>query len=221
MFDLDLYIQNLLSRLKASFGERLVYVGLQGSYLRGEAHENSDIDIMAVIDGLTADDLMRYKSILEEIGYYDKSCGFICGKAEMAHWNPLEICHLLHTTKDLYGALAELVPAYSREDERNFIKLSLGNVYHELCHRRIHADKDKNISALPQVYKAVFFIIQDLYYLENDVFYNSKAELIKHLVGKSKAVMLKAAELQGGAEYDFDSAFELLFSWCRETLNGL
>ncbi|MBQ9141799.1 MAG: nucleotidyltransferase domain-containing protein [Lachnospiraceae bacterium] len=31
---------------KDEFGDRLLYVGLQGSYLRGEATESSDIDIM-------------------------------------------------------------------------------------------------------------------------------------------------------------------------------
>ncbi len=30
-----------------------MYIGLQGSYLRGEATENGNIDIMAVIDEIT------------------------------------------------------------------------------------------------------------------------------------------------------------------------
>ena len=49
MFNAEKYIQALLSVMKDDFGERLMYVGLQGSYLRGEATEDSDIDIMAVI----------------------------------------------------------------------------------------------------------------------------------------------------------------------------
>ena len=51
MFDLQSYLSRLLSLLRRTFGPRLVYLGLQGSYLRGEATENSDIDVMAVIDG--------------------------------------------------------------------------------------------------------------------------------------------------------------------------
>ena len=51
MINIDNYIESFLKEAKAVYGERLVYVGLQGSYLRGEAHENSDIDIMVLIDG--------------------------------------------------------------------------------------------------------------------------------------------------------------------------
>ena len=46
MFDLDSYLNDLISNCRSAFGERLLYIGLQGSYLRGEAHENRDIDAM-------------------------------------------------------------------------------------------------------------------------------------------------------------------------------
>ena len=32
-------------------------MGLQGSWLRGEAHENSDIDIMVILDGFSVRDI--------------------------------------------------------------------------------------------------------------------------------------------------------------------
>ena len=54
-FNIDNYMENLISRCKEAFGNRLVYVGQQGSWLRGEATENSDIDVMgagrAVFEG--------------------------------------------------------------------------------------------------------------------------------------------------------------------------
>lgn len=34
MFNIESYIENLLGVLKDIFGERLLYLGLQGSYLR-------------------------------------------------------------------------------------------------------------------------------------------------------------------------------------------
>ena len=46
MFDLNRYLADLTLNCRSAFGERLLYMGLQGSYLRGEAHENSDIDVM-------------------------------------------------------------------------------------------------------------------------------------------------------------------------------
>ena len=48
--------------------------------------------------------------ILKEIGFYEKSCGFICGKDEMKRWNPLEVCRLRHTTKELVGVLTDYLP---------------------------------------------------------------------------------------------------------------
>ena len=125
MFRIDEYIYKLTDILKASLGSRLAYIGLQGSYLRGEATESSDIDIMAVIDDISPKDLTTYQKALISVGHFDKSCGFICGKSDLEHWNPLEICHLLNTTKDYYGELKKLVPKYTVEDEKNYVKLGL------------------------------------------------------------------------------------------------
>ena len=41
------------SRLRALFGERLSDVRLFGSFARGEAHEDSDVDVLVLVDGLT------------------------------------------------------------------------------------------------------------------------------------------------------------------------
>ena len=141
MFKADEYINSLTELLKAVYKERLIYIGLQGSYLRGEATENSDIDIMVVVDDITTFDLEEYRRVILTLPDYDKSCGFICGKEELLNWNPLEICHLVHTTKDYYGTLSELVPEYSEYDVRAFVKLSLGNLYHELCRSEEHTSE--------------------------------------------------------------------------------
>ena len=105
MFQPDSYISALLALLKEAFSERLVYVGLQGSYLRGEATESSDIDIMAVVDGMTVADLDAYRRAVATLPDANQFCGFICGKDELQHWNPLEICHLLHSTKEAFALL--------------------------------------------------------------------------------------------------------------------
>ena len=65
MFDINDYVQKLISQCKAAFGERLLYVGYMGSYLRGEANENSDIDVMVVIDNITISDMNTYRDIIK------------------------------------------------------------------------------------------------------------------------------------------------------------
>ena len=212
MFDLDSYLHALALSCRAAFGERLLYVGLQGSYLRGEAHENSDIDVMVILDRFCVQDMDRYREILKEIGFYERSCGFICGRDELLRWSPLEVCQLRHTTKDLYGVLTDYLPSATREDEVNYVKLSLGNLYHELCHRYIHADRERNVAAFRGTCKGVFFLMQNLHYLESGRFVLTKKEL-KEAVSAEDRRVLELAELPDG--FDFDQAFSALFAWCQ------
>ena len=212
MFELNSYLQALISCCQASFGDRLKYVGLQGSYLRGEAHEGSDIDVMVILDRFSLADMDTYREILKKIGCYEKSCGFICGKEEMQRWNPLEVCQLRHTTKDLFGVLTDFLPSATREDEINYVKFSLGNLYHEICHRYIHADRDKNVRKFRDTCKSVFFLMQNLDYLESGCFVLTKKGL-KEAVSPEDRRVLELAELPDG--FDFDDAFAALFAWCQ------
>lgn len=221
VLDVEAYISQFIGLLRQKYGARLLYVGLQGSYLRNEATESSDIDLMVVVDGLSVDDLDRYREAIISIGDCEKSCGFICGKTDLAHWNPLEICHLLHSTKDYYGTLEDLVPRYTQENIRDFVKISVNNLYHEICHRYLHSDWETNTAQLPCSYRSVFFILQNLYYLEHGVFVQTKAGLRTLLSGKDRSVLDTAVHLAQGEKYDFPVAFSLLFSWCQDTMKKL
>ena len=218
MFKTDVYIPALIELLKVAYKERLLYVGLQGSYLRGEATEYSDIDIMVVVSDMRVADLARYREAISSLEDYDKSCGFICGIEELQNWKPLEICHLLHTTKDYYGTLEKLLPEYTENDVRNFVKMSLGNLYHEICHRYIHAPREKNIAKLPYTYRSVFCILQNLYYLESGIFIGTKNELREVLSDKDKIILDTAISIGNRIEFDFDETFDLLFTWCKKTM---
>ena len=67
MFNPEDYLARLTARLTEAFGARLIYVGLQGSYLRGEAGPDSDIDAMVVLDRLTPADLDAYRRIIHTL----------------------------------------------------------------------------------------------------------------------------------------------------------
>lgn len=218
MFDINDYVQKLISQCKAAFGERLLYVGYMGSYLRGEANENSDIDVMVVIDNITISDMNTYRDILKALGKYDKSCGFICGKDEMKGWSPLEVCQLINTTKDVYGKLETLLSPFTREDEINYVKFCLGNLYHELCHRFVHASREKNIEKFRGTCKFFFFLIQNLHYLETGNFILKKADL-KNAVSETDRRVLEFAALPDS--FDFDAALEELFVWCQNAFKRL
>ena len=212
-FNIDNYLEKLISLCKESFGERLLYVGLQGSYLRGEATENSDIDVMIVLDGFSVEDMKTYRDILKEIGWYEKSCGFICGKEELTNWNPLEALQLKYTTKDLLGKLEKLLPPATRQDEINYVKISLGNFYHEICHRYIHAGDEKSRNKLRASSKQLYFVIQNLHYLESGHFLLKKSDL-KAAVSAEDREMLCIPELPD--DYDFEKTYEAVITWCQK-----
>ena len=218
MLDVGGYLQKLIGACKNAFGDRLVYVGLQGSYMRNEATDKSDIDVMIVLDDFSVADMDVYREILKNIGEYEKSCGFICGKDEMMRWNPLEVCQLRHSTKDLFGELKDFLPAATREDEINYVKLSLGNLYHELCHRYIHADRKKNIAAFRGTCKGLFFLIQNLHFLESGSFAVTKRDLKTQVSEKDRAI-LEMAELPD--DFDYDRTFHLVFDWCQSAFDRI
>ena len=221
MIGIEKYVDDLIAKLKTRFEERLVYVGLQGSYLRGEATEESDIDIMTVIDGLSISDMDAYRDIIRSMPCADKSCGFICSREDLRCWGPQEILHLLHSTGDRYGELVHLVPEHTDADVRYFVKKCIGDLYHELCHRYIHGKPENTVAALPVMYKGVFFILQDKHYLESGRFIGKRSALLTELCGLDRDVMMRSMQLKEDPITRFVEDFRLLFTWCQKTLASL
>ncbi len=222
MVEIESYTGRLLEKLKERFGGRLVYLGLQGSYLRGEAGENSDIDIMAVLNELTLEDMDAYRAVVEEMEESGRACGFICSREDLRCWNRCEIGHLLHTTKDLYGRLAELTPDYSPEDVREYVRILVGNLYHGICHPYIHSADPLSGERLEAAYKQVFFILQNKQYLESGLWGGTKRELLGMLQEEDGALLGTAMRMgTEGAPVDEAERRALLrqiMEWCQRTL---
>ena len=52
--------------------DRIWFLGLQGSYGRGEAGDQSDIDVVIILDTVSASDLETYAMLLEADEYNAK-----------------------------------------------------------------------------------------------------------------------------------------------------
>ena len=215
MFSIDLYLKQLTGSLLDVFGDRLLYIGLQGSFRRGEAKNNSDIDIMTVLDDLTVADLYTYRQTVQAIESPHPTCGFICGKAELLCWNPCEICQVAHETKDIYGALAPLLPTYTKEDVRRGVQAGVGDLYHAICHSVVHAKGCADTATLAAAYKTAFYLLQNLIFLKTGVFCLTKGELTQAVDGMDREI------LQTDPQENPDAAFSLLFDWCKATLQQL
>lgn len=224
MFRVDEWMSRLREQLLLTFNERLIYIGLQGSYRRNEATDSSDIDVMVVLDYLSVDDLKIYKNIISNMNDSEKACGFICGAGELKSWPKHEIFLLVHETKDYYGNLKPLVPEISRENIKDFVKISIGNLYHEICHRYIYSTIENNYKKLGNSYKSTFYILQNLYYLNNNEFISTKSELLMKLTGADKEILETAMNWNKISNIDnieFDRYFNLLFLWCNRTLQSM
>ena len=217
MLDASVCMNDLAVQLRDAFGARLIYLGLQGSYARGEADEQSDLDVMCVLDGLSTADLDAYRRIIRKLPWAEKACGFICGREELAAWNPLEIACLLRSTRDWVGSLEALVPENTREDLRRFVQLSAGNLYHELCHRRIYRGAARSVEALPGCGKMALYMIQALTLLETGSFPRTMAELTALPNALDAHVAARALALRRG-DSPCEMDFSLLLDWCRQAL---
>ena len=63
MQNIDLWLTEFQTRLDETFTNRIYFLGLQGSYARGEATASSDLDVVVIFDELTPADLQK-KEIL-------------------------------------------------------------------------------------------------------------------------------------------------------------
>ncbi len=215
VFEIETWLQDFTKKLFDIFGNRLKFIGLQGSYKRGEAKPESDIDIVIILDKLSFEDLNSYKKIVNSMPYSEKVCGFISGEKEIYNWPKFDLFQLLNDTVSLHGNLQDFIPIIKRNDILNSIKINTANLYHQMCHAYLFENKD--VEVLYQGYKSVFFILQALYYSRNTEYIGSKKELVKLLEGEDKEILLvnmNWKSLQVNENLDF--YFEKIINWAGE-----
>ena len=101
MIDISAWIDVFLKSLQETFGDRVWFVGLQGSYGRGEATETSDIDMVVILDDLTAKDIAAYNRMLNTLLHRERVCGFLSGKEELLNWEPSDLFQFYYDTKPI------------------------------------------------------------------------------------------------------------------------
>lgn len=83
MIDVTAWMKDFLQTLNETFGKRVWFVGLQGSYGRGEATETSDIDVVVILDELSSMDIRTYNNMLDALSHRELICGFLSGKKKL------------------------------------------------------------------------------------------------------------------------------------------
>ncbi|MFD1174856.1 nucleotidyltransferase domain-containing protein [Paenibacillus puldeungensis] len=217
-FSIEDWIDELVSKIKDEFGDRVAFIGLQGSYQRKEASDSSDIDIVMILDELAMSDLKKYRAIISQMPYKEKACGFISGRNEILCWEKSDLFQFYHDTQPIYGSLDDLLSLIDKADIKRAIKIGACNLYHACCHNFIYDNSSEMLAAL---YKSAFFILQAKYFDETNQYLSSKAEMMTHVEGIDKEILkicMDRNRLTVMDEADLGPYYEKMFSWSSDLI---
>ena len=220
MINPDRWMPELTGKLKAHFQGRLLFVGLQGSYQREEAHRHSDIDAVVILDALSMDDMIAYRGILSTMPENDKACGFIGGKRELMNWPKHELFQFKQDTRSYHGVLDEWLPGIEHTDVIDGIRISASALYHSCCHTAVHTPLSMN--ALRTLYKSAFFLLQATCYVDSGVYVHTKKELLPLLKGDEREILNISMNWDACSSMIIanpDVYFDLIFRWSMAILN--
>ena len=161
MIDMKDWTEQFLTALDGCFGERVWFVGLQGSRGRGEATEASDIDMVVILDELRAADITAYSAMLDRLPYRSLSCGFLGGREEILRWEPFDLFQLYFDTTPIRGSLDALLPLLDDSAVERAIRIGACNIYHGCVHKMVHGKSEEVLRGL---YKGASFVAQAFVY---------------------------------------------------------
>ena len=209
--DISIFMESFKDNLLSLFNDNLLFLGIQGSYGRGEAKETSDIDPVIILQQCGKDDILRYRVYIDTLPEKDILCGFVSSIDELRAWESADRAQLILDTKPVYRDLAELCPQITRDDIRRAVQQGACAIYHASSHNILHA---RNWSILPEFYKSARFTIRMKHYLLTGVYVSAFRELTAVVDGEEKTIL----ETQDPSTED--DAFMLL-EWASDTMKEI
>lgn len=224
MIDVEPWMNEAVRRLRECFGFRLLFVGLQGSHRRGEAKEESDIDILTILDTVDVPDLAAYRQVLRSLPEGEKACGFTCGREELLAWPPLELEQFSRDTDAWYGDLSLLLPPFNRQDTIAGARSAVSGLHHYTAYLYVSGDEATRVDDLKGVYKSFFFAIQLVHYLRCGVYVKTKQELLSRLSGDEAELMRCSwdeSHYLALKQREPDRLFKIMLDWTGRTMREL
>ena len=216
MVDIKRWMDSFLSALKTTFEKRILFVGLQGSYGRGEATETSDIDVVVILDELSTLDISNYNAMLDAMEYRELICGFIAGKNELLNWETSDLFQFYHDTRPIEGSLDALLPLLDGVAVDRSIKIGVCNIYHGCVHNILH---EKSEAVLRALYKSASFVVQAIVYKQTGKYISSQAELVKIVSADERVIVENYAKFKHGEKIAFNNASDSLFIWAKKWIS--
>ena len=216
MIDIKNWIAEFTNKVEQTFSDRVWFIGLQGSYGRGEATDTSDIDVVVILDELRMNDLKTYRDMLDTLQNRQLICGFISVKDELLNWEASDLFQFYHDTTPIKGTLDCLLEKIDKHAVMRAIKIGACNIYHACVHNFVH---EKSEDILRSLYKSAAFVLQAVWFYETGKYIKSKAEL-QNAINPPSAVLTNAQELKNGASVKFEEMSELLINWATALIRG-
>ena len=206
-------MDTFLKTLQETFGDRVWFVGLQGSYGRGEATETSDIDVVVILDELSAKDIEAYNRMLNILSHRELICGFLSGKDELLNWEPSDLFQFYYDTKPILGSLDSLLPLIDTSAVKRAIKTGACNIYHGCVHNMLY---EKSEEILRGLYKSASFVIQAIAFQQTGTYISHQKDLLSVVALDERVIVDTFICLKNGGAVDFESMSETLFAWSRK-----
>ena len=216
MVDITTWMNDFLQNLNHTFENRVWFVGLQGSYGRGEATETSDIDVVVILDELSAMDIQTYNKMLDTLPHRELICGFLSGKDDIMNWEPSDLFQFYYDTTPIKGSLDEVLTVVDESAVNRAIKFGACNIFHGCIHNMLH---EKSEDILRGLYKSASFVIQAIVFKQNGNYIKHQEELLQAVSSNERGVVETFLSLKKGGTVDFIPMSETLFDWSKKWIS--
>ena len=216
MIDITNWMSNFLQTLNKTFENRVWFVGLQGSYGRGEATETSDIDVVVILDELSAKDIQLYNGMLDTLPHRKLICGFLSGKNEIMNWEPSDLFQFCNDTTPIKGTLDEVFALIDENAINRAIKIGACNIFHGCVHNMLH---EKSEDILRGLYKSASFVVQAIVFKQTGNYIKYQEELLKVVSSDELIIVENFMNLKNGGTIDFSLMSETLFDWAKKWIS--
>ena len=215
MIDITVWMQDFLQTLNDNFGNRVWFVGLQGSYGRGEATETSDIDVVVILDELSSYDIQDYNAILGTLPHRELICGFLSGKNEILNWEPSDLFQFYYDTTPIQGSFDELLAVIDETAVNRAIKIGACNIYHGCVHNMLHEKSDDILRGL---YKSASFVVQAIVFKQTGKYIKHQKDLLGVVSADERKIIEIFLKLKRGEAVEFCTMSEVLFVWAKKQI---
>ena len=199
---LDMWLGEYMEAVQVQFGPRVWFIGLQGSFGRGEATAESDLDVVLILDAVSAADLRAYSAMLDRLPERERVCGFVSGKGVLLAWEPADLFQFCHDTRPLLGTLDQVLEKITEGDVHRAVWTGACNVYHMCAHNMVH---EKSLDILRDLYQSAGFTLQAIAYLQTGQYARKKQELCLLLQPEDRHILEVGMELRQTREAPAES----------------